>query len=104
MRTCSTPRNSFGNRKSTIENPMSPDPIYLDNNATTRVLPEVLEAMSRHWRDAFANPGSRHLFGRRARQALETARESLGSILGALPDEIIFTSGGTESNNMAVLG
>jgi cysteine desulfurase len=83
---------------------MSPDPIYLDNNATTRVLPEVLEAMSRQWRDAFANPGSRHLFGRRARQALETARESLGSILGAHPDEIIFTSGGTESNNMAVLG
>ncbi|MBI5760951.1 MAG: cysteine desulfurase [Planctomycetales bacterium] len=83
---------------------MSLDPIYLDNNATTPVLPEVVEAMTACWRDGFANPGSRHLYGRRARQALETARESLASILGAHPDEVIFTSGGTESNNMAVLG
>jgi len=49
-------------------------PIYLDNNATTRLLPEVVEAMAACWRDGFANPGSRHVFGRRARQALETAR------------------------------
>jgi cysteine desulfurase len=78
--------------------------IYLDNNATTRPLPEVVEVMTRHWRDSFANPGSRHGAGRRARQALETARESMAEILGAHPDEVVFTSGGTESNNMAVLG
>jgi cysteine desulfurase len=78
--------------------------IYLDNNATTQPLPQVVEAMSRHWRDSFANPGSRHAAGRRARQVLETARESMAAILGASPDEVIFTSGGTESNNMAVLG
>jgi cysteine desulfurase len=78
--------------------------IYLDNNATTRPLPEVVDVMTRHWRDSFANPGSRHAAGRRARQALETARDSIAGILGAHPDEVIFTSGGTESNNMAVLG
>lgn len=78
--------------------------IYLDNNATTRPLPEVVEVMARHWRDSFANPGSRHGAGRRARQVLEAARESMAAILGADPDEVIFTSGGTESNNMAVLG
>src|SRR5579872_6518531 len=78
--------------------------IYLDNNATTRPLPEVVETMARHWRDSFANPGSRHAAGRRARQVLEAARESMAAILGAYPDEVIFTSGGTESNNMAVLG
>lgn len=78
--------------------------IYLDNNATTQPHPEVVEVMSRHWRESFANPGSRHAAGRRARQVLESARESMAAILGADPDEVIFTSGGTESNNMAVLG
>jgi len=78
--------------------------IYLDNNATTRPLPEVVEVMTRHWRESFANPGSRHAAGRRARQVLEAARESMAAILGAHPDEVIFTSGGTESNNMAILG
>lgn len=78
--------------------------IYLDNNATTRPHPEVVEVMSRHWRDSFANPGSRHRAGRRARQVLESSRESMAAILGADPDEIIFTGGGTEANNMAILG
>ncbi len=78
--------------------------IYLDNNATTRPLPEVVDVMARHWRESFANPGSRHAAGRRARQVLETARESMAAILGAHPHEVIFTSGGTESNNMAILG
>lgn len=77
---------------------------YLDNNATTRVLPEVVEVVCRHWQESFANPGSRHAAGRHARQVLEAARESLAGILGAYPDEVLFTSGGTESNNMAVLG
>ena len=78
--------------------------IYLDNNATTRPLPEVVECMTGHWRESFANPGSRHAAGRRARQVLEAARESIAALLGAHPDEVIFTSGGTESNNMAILG
>src|SRR4051812_49057476 len=78
--------------------------IYLDNNATTRVSPVVLEVMERHWRDSYANPGSRHPAGRRARQALESARESMAAILGAHPEELLFTSGGTESNNLAILG
>lgn len=78
--------------------------IYLDNNATTRPHAEVIDVMQRHWHDSFGNPGSRHAAGRRARQVLETSRESIAAILGAHPDEVIFTSGGTESNNMAVLG
>jgi cysteine desulfurase len=78
--------------------------IYLDHNATTPPHPEVLALIDRLWRDAFANPGSRHGFGRKARQVLEEARESMARILGAFPDEITFTSGGTEANNMAILG
>jgi cysteine desulfurase len=78
--------------------------IYLDNNATTRPLPSVIEAMARHMHDSFANPGSRHAEGRAARRAMEEARESIAGILGAQPREVIFTSGGTEANNLALLG
>ena len=78
--------------------------IYLDNNATTRPYPDVIEAMSRHFHDSYGNPGSRHAAGRRARQALEDARESLARILGAAPSEVIFTSGGTEATNLAIFG
>ena len=78
--------------------------IYLDNNATTPVHPEVVEVVARCQRDGFANPGSRHAAGRRARVILEDARETIASILGADPDEVIFTSGGTESTNMAIFG
>lgn len=78
--------------------------IYLDNNATTRPLPEVVETVSRHMADGFANPGSRHSFGRRARRILEDTRESIAAILGAKPKEVIFTSGGTESTNAAIFG
>jgi len=81
-----------------------PAPIYLDNNATTRPLPEVVEAMDRVWRDAFANPGSRHAAGRAARRVLETGRETVARVLDAEPDEVVFTSGGTESINAALLG
>ena len=84
--------------------PGKPGMIYLDNNATTRPLPEVIEAMSRHARDSYGNPGSRHAAGRVARQALEDARESISEILGAEPGEVIFTSGGTESINLAIFG
>lgn len=78
--------------------------IDLDHNATTRPWPEVIDAMDRAWRDAYGNPGSRHALGRRARQALETARESIAGILNASPREVVFTSGGTESTNLALLG
>lgn len=81
-----------------------PSPIYLDNNATTRPLPEVIEAMDRAWRDAFANPGSRHAAGRAARRVLEASRETIARVLDAEPDEVVFTSGGTESINAALFG
>lgn len=78
--------------------------IYLDHNATTPVAPEVLEAMNRAWRDAYGNPGSRHAQGRAARRTLEAARESIAAILDARPGEVVFTSGGTEASNLAILG
>lgn len=78
--------------------------IYLDNNATTRIDPEVADVVARHMRDAFANPGSKHTAGRRARVVLEDSRESIAQILGAAPSEVIFTSGGTESSNLAIFG
>jgi cysteine desulfurase len=78
--------------------------IYLDNNSTTRIDPEVAEVVSRQMHDAFANPGSKHAAGRRARVVLEDARESIAQIVGAEPSEVIFTSGGTESSNLAIFG
>lgn len=81
-----------------------PNPIYFDNNATTRPLPEVMETIARVSAEAFANPGSQHQLGRTARRILEDSRERIAGILDAEPDEIIFTSGGTESINLALLG
>lgn len=78
--------------------------IYLDNNATTQPLPEVVEVVSRVMRDCFGNPGSPHRAGRKARQILEESRETIASHLGANPKELIFTSGGTEANNLALRG
>ncbi|MCL5736323.1 MAG: cysteine desulfurase [Actinobacteria bacterium] len=80
------------------------NPIYLDYNATTPVLPEVLDAMLPYLRERSGNPSSLHPFGREARAAVEKAREEVAYLLGCLPEEIIFTSGGTESNNLAILG
>ena len=79
-------------------------PIYLDNNATTPLLPEVLQRMNTAWDTAFANPGSQHSYGREARKILEDSRESVAEILNADASEVIFTSGGTESINMAICG
>lgn len=81
-----------------------PQVINLDHNATTPMLPEVVEEMVRAAREAPGNPGSRHALGRRARQELESARERLAALLGARPNEVIFTSGGTESINLALRG
>jgi cysteine desulfurase len=81
-----------------------PDPIYLDHAATTPVRPEVLEAMLPFYGPKFGNPSSVHRWGRDARTALDEARERVARCLGASPDEICFTSGGTESDNLAVLG
>jgi len=78
--------------------------VYLDNNATTRVHPEVLEAMLPHFSKLFGNPSSMHTCGGVVARQTERAREALGALIGAAPDEIIFTSGGTESDNMAIRG
>ncbi|HEX5580171.1 MAG TPA: cysteine desulfurase family protein, partial [Gemmatimonadaceae bacterium] len=81
-----------------------PEPIYLDHAATTPVLPEVFEAMQPFFGPRFGNPSSTHRWGREARVALDEARERVARCLGARPDEICFTSGGTEADNLAVLG
>jgi cysteine desulfurase len=78
--------------------------IYLDNNSTTPLLPAVHEAMSSCLISSFGNPASAHHAGRRARVALEDAREQIAALLGAHADEVIFTSGATEANNLALLG
>ncbi|MEX1097164.1 MAG: cysteine desulfurase family protein [Planctomycetales bacterium] len=82
----------------------APTRIDLDHNATTRPLPEVVEVVARHLRESYANPGSRHAAGRVARRTLESARERMAALLGAEPDEVIFTSGGTESINLFLFG
>ena len=80
------------------------DPIYLDHAATTPVREEVFEAMKPFFGPRFGNPSSTHRWGREARAALDEARERVGRCLGARPDEICFTSGGTEGDNLAILG
>jgi cysteine desulfurase len=86
-----------------------PAAIYLDHNATTPVLSEVIEAMRACWLEPFLHPASQHSFGRAARRKLEDARDRIAELLGAsttgpTPDRVIFTSGGTESNNLAIRG
>ncbi len=78
--------------------------VYLDYNATTPVEPEVLDAMLPYFSGEFGNASSIHTFGQKARAAVETAREQVAALIGARPQEIFFTSGGTESDNHAVLG
>lgn len=83
---------------------MSTTSTYLDHNATTPVAPEVAEAMWPYLVDHFANPSSTTPAGARARAAVDQAREQVAILVGAHPDEIVFTSGGTESNNLAIRG
>jgi len=80
------------------------DPIYLDHNATTPVLPEVVDAMLPWLREHFGNPSSNHVYGHRAREAVVNARQQVAALIGCVPQEIYFTSGGTESNNLAIRG
>jgi len=79
-------------------------PIYMDYNATTPMDPRVLEAMLPYYREHFGNPASSHPFGREALNAVAKARQALADLLGVLPEELIFTSGATEADNMAVFG
>jgi len=78
--------------------------VYLDNNATTAVAPEVLEAMLPFFTDYWGNPSSMHRFGGQVTPYVDDAREKVAALLGADPSEIVFTSCGTESNNMAIRG
>lgn len=80
-------------------------PVYLDCNATTPLDPEVREVLFRYLTEEYGNEGSRtHEYGSRAKQAVQKARDQVGAVVGAKRDEVIFTSGATESNNLAILG
>lgn len=80
------------------------DLVYLDHNATTPVAPEVLDVMLPYLREEFGNPSSDHPAGRAAARAVAAARAQVAALIGAEPGEVVFTSGGTESNNLAILG
>ncbi|MFB6214879.1 MAG: aminotransferase class V-fold PLP-dependent enzyme, partial [Candidatus Bipolaricaulia bacterium] len=80
------------------------EPIYLDYNATTPVHPRVASAMDPYLKGKFGNPSSSHPYGVEAEEAVEKARRQVAKLLGASPGELIFTSGGTESNNYAIKG
>lgn len=78
--------------------------VYLDYNATTPVHPAVVDAMTKALREDFGNPSSVHHFGQRAKAAMDQARSAVASLIGADPSEVVFTSGGTESDNLAIRG
>ena len=78
--------------------------IYLDYNATTPIAPSVQEAMQPFLTEHFGNPSSNHALGRACHEAIEDARSDVAALLGAESDEIVFTSGGTEANNLASRG
>lgn len=84
--------------------PIYPTPIYLDHNASTPVDPEVLEAMRPYLAGRYGNPSSTHAYGRALRAAIDRARDQVAQLIGSAPEEIVFTSGGTESNNLAIRG
>jgi cysteine desulfurase len=78
--------------------------VYVDNNATTKVAPEVLEAMLPYFSELYGNPSSMHFFGGQVQKKVDEAREKVADLLGAEPSEVVFTSCGTESDNAAILG
>ena len=79
-------------------------PIYLDYNATTPIDPEVLDAMLPYFNEHFGNPSSNHPYGKKTKEVVNKAREQVANLIGSEPKEIVFTSGGTESNNYAIIG
>src|SRR5689334_15696723 len=79
-------------------------PVYLDYNATTPIAPAVQQAMLPFLAEQYGNPSSSHGLGRAAHEAIEDARERVAALIGCDPDEIVFTGGGTESNNLALKG
>ena len=78
-------------------------PVYLDHAATTPMVPAAIEAMTRHLSDV-GNPSSLHASGRRARRVVEEARETIAQVLDCRPGDVVFTSGGTEADNLALEG
>ena len=78
--------------------------VYLDNNATTPLAPEVFEAMKPYLLEDFGNASSIHWYGQRAKNAVEKARQQVAKLLNARPSEVIFGSGGTESDNASIFG
>src|SRR5229473_7762335 len=78
--------------------------IYLDYNATTPIASEVLEAMLPFLMEHHGNPSSSHAYGQRAHEAIELARAQVAQLIGCAPEEIVFTSGGTEASNLAIRG
>ncbi len=83
---------------------MPDKPIYLDHNASTPLLPEVISAMTPYLKNHYGNPSSSHTYGQAAKNAIETARDQLATLLNCKAEELIFTSGGSESNNLAIKG
>src|SRR5690348_1323956 len=83
---------------------MDAAPIYLDTNATTPLDPAVVEAMLPYLRQHFGNPSSVHAYGKTTHDAVESARRQCAELLGAKPNEIVFTGGGTEASNLAIKG
>lgn len=92
------------NRKLMITQEAVMRKIYMDHNSTTPVHPAVLDAMLSYYKETYGNASSVHAFGREARAAIEEAREKIAEFIGAQPTEIIFTSGGTESDNFSIIG
>src|ERR671920_1642596 len=78
--------------------------VYLDNSATTPVDPRVVEAMMPYLTEKFGNASSVHFYGQEARGAVDRARREVAALIGARPNEIVFLSGGTEANNLAIRG
>src|SRR2546422_6994366 len=78
--------------------------VYLDHNATTPLAPEVFEAMKPYWLEDYGNASSIHWYGQRAKAAVEAARVEVARLINADPSEVVFTSGGTESDNAALFG
>jgi len=87
-----------------LEENIMTTPIYVDYNATTPIDPAVVDAMEPYLREHFGNPSSDHAYGYRTRAAVQTAREQLAALLDAAPEEVVFTGGGSEANNLAIKG